>query len=302
MFELVRSTAAPPELLRFLPNDIKAGDERLVRGILEELHRRSFVPAGFPSTTSPLIEYALSHDLRPLDGFAPFVDMPQPLPSPLRARLALALRNPDAASRIELASEVTGGREWIPYHLERAIFEARRGDAAAADLHLRRASISGIDLSTLAAAEKTAAILGNEKAASQFRAQLADRSRQQLDWRNACGIDELCTTAHASVYLPGGTFALGTATTQSDQTTPYVEIYVDDQLVAEGEVRDSRRFEFPAEKGLHQVEVRLLNRTMPNGAQRRVRLSRSVTATAAPAIAARVAGFDGMKKLKSTSA
>jgi hypothetical protein len=59
---------------------------------------------------------------------------------------------------------------------------------------------------------------------------------------------------------------------QSDEIAPYVELYVDDVLVNEGEVRDVKPLEVAA-GGRHRIEVRLVNRFTRNGTQRRVRLS-----------------------------
>ena len=91
-------------------------------------------------------------------------------------------------------------------------------------------------------------------------------------WTGTCGT-ELCTAALATEYVLGSGTRLELATTQSDETSPYVEIFLDDALVAEGEVGEQRAFEIPASPGLHRLEVRLVNPRTRNGAQRRVRLS-----------------------------
>ena len=60
---------------------------------------------------------------------------------------------------------------------------------------------------------------------------------------------------------------------QSDETPPYVEIYVHGFRIAQGEVRDARTFTIPIPQGAHEVEIRLVNTHTRNGVQRRVRLS-----------------------------
>ena len=299
-FEATRPAAAPSALLAMLPRRITKSEEPLVRSVLQELHRRSFAP-GFGDPLAALVDYAIRHRLRPMEGLAPFVETPNVLPHATRARLALALGRPEAATAIELGS-VTTSPEWIPYFLERAMFEARRGDAPAADVYLRHASSSGIDARVLATAEMVATTLRNSSAAAHFRSQLVAQSKQLPEWKNTCGTNEVCDSASTTVYVHGDSIAIDAEVVQSDQTAPYVEIYVDDARAAEGSVDGQRRFVIPAAKGVHRIEVRLVNARMANGAQRRVRLSRSTTETAAPRIAARVAGFEGMKKLKSKSA
>ena len=56
---------------------------------------------------------------------------------------------------------------------------------------------------------------------------------------------------------------------QSDEIPPYVEIYRDDELVAEGVVDGEKTFEILPGR----TEVRLVNRFTRSGIQRRVRLS-----------------------------
>ncbi len=301
LFEARKSSIPAQELLSLLPRKLTASDEPLIRALLQELEQRSYAPGDFGNPMPAVIDYAITHALRPLDALAPFVETPQVLPPATRARLALALGKADAATAIDLGS-VTTSPEWIPYFLERALFEARRRNAAAADLHLRRASMAGIDERVLATAEVIASSLGNTPAAAQYRTQLATRMEQPAEWKNTCGTNELCDFANTTVYVTDDAIRIDAEVVQTDQNAPYIEIYVDDERAAEGDVRDERRFVIPATKGAHQVEVRLVNSRMGNGTQRRVRLSRSTTETAAPRIAPRVTGLDGMKKLKSISA
>ena len=89
-------------------------------------------------------------------------------------------------------------------------------------------------------------------------------------WWNPCGANELCSTAWRDEYVTSAPLRIALATTQSDEIAPYVEVYVDDGLRAEGEVREKRVFEVPAPRGVHRVELRLVNGYTRNGTQRRV--------------------------------
>jgi hypothetical protein len=100
------------------------------------------------------------------------------------------------------------------------------------------------------------------------RADVADAAPKNI-WTNLCGRDELCTSVFQTHDGPLH-FKLSVA--QSDEIAPYVELYVDDVLVNEGEVRDVKPLEVAA-GGRHRIEVRLVNRFTRNGTQRRVRLS-----------------------------
>lgn len=90
------------------------------------------------------------------------------------------------------------------------------------------------------------------------------------EWQGLCGRNELCQSASATLTGPA-TLTLENA--QSDEVPPYVEIYVDDSLVAEGEIEDSRRFAILTDAAPHRVELRLVNPLTRNRYQRRVRLS-----------------------------
>jgi hypothetical protein len=59
---------------------------------------------------------------------------------------------------------------------------------------------------------------------------------------------------------------------KSDEVPPYVEIYLDDARVAEGEVPTSRTFAIPATKGVHRLEVRVVNPQTRNLGPRIVRV------------------------------
>jgi hypothetical protein len=123
----------------------------------------------------------------------------------------------------------------------------------------------------LGAAIDVARVFGKPADEQRYRAQLAGMPRV---WQRLCGVDEICQHATTHVWSAERRRQTITLTNaQSDETPPYVEIYVDDFPVAEGEVRDRRAFEIPIPAGVHEVEIRLLNPTTRNGIQRRLRLS-----------------------------
>ena len=237
-FRKKQATATVAELIDILPQTITDSDEPLVQAVLEEMDRRPFDLQAMGGRVEELALYAIRHDVKPLTALAPLVDRTGKLSNPTRARLALALGDRDAAMRVELTSSIANAPEWIPYHLERAAFEEKNGQPALAALYRTRATV-------------------------------ADAPAENA-WTNLCGVAELCNSVFRIHHGPLQ-FRLSIA--QSDEIPPYVEIYLDDVLVAEGEVRDGKTFSVDAAPGSHRTEVRLVNRTTRNGIQRRVRLS-----------------------------
>ena len=59
---------------------------------------------------------------------------------------------------------------------------------------------------------------------------------------------------------------------KSDEVPPYVEIYLDDARIGEGEVTAQRTFAIPSTKGLHRVVVRLADGRTRNNERRVVRI------------------------------
>lgn len=260
----------PSTLLALLPEHLDRQHEPLVRGILEELERQAFDPDQISPRVEEVVEIALEHDLRPLTGLAPLLEPPSRLRDVMRARLALALAQPQVASRIEMTALGANDAEWLPYYLERARFEASRRDAEAANAYLVRAAREGLTVPVLAAAADVARTLGRGADEQRYRAQLAGTPRA---WQRLCGPREICTTAFAHAWAPERrTERIALTNAQSDETPPYVEIYVDDVRVAEGEVRETRTFEVAMAPGEHGVELRVVNPRTRNGVQRRVGL------------------------------
>lgn len=99
---------------------------------------------------------------------------------------------------------------------------------------------------------------------------LPARSEQ---WDGFCG-EFLCESAARLLQLDTGRrVTLTIEKTHADNVPPYVEVLLDDHVVAEGEVEATREFAFDATAGSHRLEVRLANPLTRNLAHRRVRLS-----------------------------
>lgn len=265
----------PNELLALVGTELDAADAPLVSAILEELDRKAFRPEAVDHRIERVAALALDLDLRPLTGLAPLLEVPGRLQDVTRARAALALGNAALASRIELASEVPGNPAWTRYHLERAVLEARRGDAAAARAHLAQAERIALTPSVAAAKMNVATILNDSAAAAAARKDLAALAAQPIAWTSTCGMGEICGRVYAEIFVAGaGTaIAIPLTTTESDPTPPYLEIYVDGILLDEGTVAASRTFEIKPGAGVHRLELRVINPLTLNGVQRRLRLS-----------------------------
>jgi hypothetical protein len=118
---------------------------------------------------------------------------------------------------------------------------------------------------------RLARALGDTAAAMRIAA-LSDPvpERKTGVWEGMCSPDEVCRAARK---IHDGPIRIQVSVAQSDQVPPYVEIYTDDALVAEGEVTDHRTFVVSAPPGRHHTEVRLANPRTKTLLQRRIRLS-----------------------------
>jgi hypothetical protein len=262
----------PVDLLVFVPRNLHHDDIPLVAAVLHELDTRPYPPAQLSGKADALVEFALAHQVQPLTAFAPVLELEGSMSDPLRARAALALNRPEVASRVETASPSAGSAQWKTYHLERAKYEARRGDTVAAETQLTRAALSGVSPELLEARAAVAELSGDAALAARLRAQLAT-----LDppWSNQCAPSEVCDFVETTRYVPEGTSAEVVTLTlsQSDEVAPYAEIYLDGVRVDERAVPDSERFEVRLPAGLHRLRVELANRFTRNGTQRRLRIS-----------------------------
>jgi hypothetical protein len=279
-FQRARDMDQPAELLALLPEHLDAQDTELARSILEELDQRPLAGQSTSRRAEDLALFAMRHRLQPLTALARLIEIPGTLSEPTRARLALALGNPALASKVELTSSNTLSPAWVPYQLERAVFEARNGDPSVAEAYLMRTIGQGIDDRILTSAEEVARLKGDMENASRFHRELLAAAKKPRVWLETCGTGELCTRAITRQYVAEtkGTIRvtasrIDSAGLEADPVPPYVEVYVDDALVGEGPVGEATVFEAQANAGLHRIEVRLVNRLTRNGIQRRVRLS-----------------------------
>lgn len=274
IFQRTRQGGHPADLTDLLPAHLDVRDEPLVRGILEELDRKPF-DLTISRHAEDLALFAMRHHVQPLGALEPLIETKGALSDPTRARLALALGNGGLASKVELSSSLTRTAEWTPYHLERAIFEADNGDRTVAEAYLGRTALLGIDARVLDAAEQIATLLGDTAGAARYRKDLLADAQKPRRWMDTCAGNELCDHALTLQYVAEPDMAIRVETTavETDEIAPYVELYIDDALVAEGEVKGTRVFEAQAAPGLRRIEVRLVNRITRNHVQRRVRLS-----------------------------
>ena len=249
-FQARRATAHPGELLGMLPVELQKRDEPLVRALLDELKHRPLEAMHDSARIHALIDYAIRHRL-PLDGLHPLIRKNE-LPAPARARLALAEGDDAFASQLELTHWTPGMREWTAYQADRAIHEARRRDAIGAQLHLDRAGDPAAEL-------EVRRILGAPLRAPEPRIAPVEIGKE--------------TAEHQLFAVAATTIPITVEVVQSDRIAPYVEIYVDDALVAEGAVAMTKTFEVPVAGGLHHIEARLANPLTRGHVQRRVRLS-----------------------------
>ena len=115
-----------------------------------------------------------------------------------------------------------------------------------------------------------------EAAWAQYHRERGEPARiDPAKWQGVCGShDDLCRVATREIAVgAGGTIAIELEAVERDDVAPYVEIYLDRQLVAEGAIDGRKRFEVNAAPGTHALELRLVNRVTRNETYRLVRLS-----------------------------
>jgi hypothetical protein len=119
---------------------------------------------------------------------------------------------------------------------------------------------------------RLASALGRHEEAALITAREPSRP-ETARWTGTCGGNDVCRAASATIAA-STEITLDVAVVQSDEIPPYVEIYVDDERLAEGPIDGARRFTMPVRAaGPHRVEVRLINPQTRNRFQRRIRLS-----------------------------
>lgn len=261
------------DMLADLPNPITVEDKPVVQLVLDELNRRPLdADPGNPAIVDELVAFAIDHHMTPLNGLDAITLESGSASDATRARLALAVGDADRARAIELASTADRS-EWRSYDLERAEWDARHGDLTAARARIAAAARS-LDPHVLVADARISALAGDSSAAAVDRRELERAFAKPVEWRGLCG-DAVCRDATASVFRTNdGTLTLRFIRGESDEVSPYVEVYVDDQLATEAEVADTRELTVPLTGGsVHDITVRLVNPITRNYSGRRVRIS-----------------------------
>lgn len=135
------------------------------------------------------------------------------------------------------------------------------------------------DAASIATRIKLARKLGLTNIAAQLELATNDPRRLQSpdsDWQGLCGQD-ICYRAWRTIETEHGV-SLSIETLQTDNVPAYVEIYVDDVRLAEGEAGPKRDFVVPVgTRGAHRIEVMLANPMSRNHVPRRIRVDRVTT-------------------------
>jgi len=268
-FESTRNSATPAALIALVPLPATTADQPLLQGILQQLHVRPVDDAHLDTRRlGALLDYALDHDLRPLDGLDAVVHIANAVSDPQRARLALRLGQLDRAADIETESPDVDRHPWHRYYVERAVAEMQRHEALHALQYLQKAG-DGAD--TLAATEQIQRMAGNTSEAAAVHGTLLAHANAVQQWLGLCGTD-VCDHASGTLWSEGAPFALKLAAVQSDNVPPYAEVYADDALAAEGAVSPSLPMRTALLRGLHRIDIRLANPLTRNAIHRRIRI------------------------------
>jgi len=240
-FSKIRSSASQAELIEILPDRFDGDDEQLLRQILDELSRRPIdAPPSQPALVDRVVDYALRHHIEPLSGLEALVDLPGAASEPARARVALHLGDADRASRIEISTPHNDPAAWADYFDERAAFARTHGDTALAKLY------------------EAKAFLGHQ---------------QRATWTGLCAANTICTGGSKELLVTKP-HRLALSLDSDPETVPaYVEIFVDERRVTEGEVAKTKTLDLgPAEPGWHLVDVHVVNPFTPQARERRLRI------------------------------
>jgi len=268
-FETTRRNATPAELIALVPVVATMADKPLLQGILDQLHVRPIDNAPVDGTRiNTLIDFALDHEMQPLDGLEAVIHIAHSADDPQRARLALHLGHPDLAADLERASPVADKTQWHRYYVEGAVAEMRRHEPLLALQYLQKAG-DGVD--AIAATEEVQRIVGNNADAAATHAVLLAKANRIEQWQGGCGAD-ICEHADGMLWTNGMPFAMKFTAVQSDDVPPYAEIYTDDAMTAEGPVSPSLIAHSQLLRGVHRIDVRLANPVTRNAIRRRVRV------------------------------
>jgi hypothetical protein len=231
--------------ISFVRIDCSTADEPLIESILADLHEHLL--DRHPSNTGAvdrLIDFAIRHQLQPLDGLEFAVRDASSASPAQRARLAIALGDIKRANLIETGS-VESSPAWTDYFDERAAYERAHGDAAQANAYALRAN--------------------------------ANRARTP-GWSGRCANDDICTSARREIVADAPrVYMITLARTAGDDVPPYVEVYVDDARIGDTPVAAEATFTSAVlAPGAHRVSVRVVNPFTRTLGQRRVRVLREL--------------------------
>ena len=227
----------------YVPNDCITDDEPLLLAILEYEHDHPIDKQPADSAGAErLIDYAIRHNLQPLDGIAFLARDAASVAAPFRARLAVALGDIKRANLTETGT-ADETPQWADYYSERATYEMTHGDRDLMTAYAHRANAS---------------------------------RKERLSWLGRCG-ENICTSARKEIVLdqPSTPYAISLASASIEDVSPYVEIYVDEARIGEGPLATEETFTTaPLTAGVHRVVVRVMNPFTRNLGQRKVRIVR----------------------------
>jgi len=244
--ELIEKMRTDPTLdpTSYVPNDCITDDQPLLEAILEYEHDHPIDKHPADSAGAErLIDYAIRHNLQPLDGIAFLAHDAGSVAPPFRARLAVALGDIKLANIIETSTGADQTQPWADYYAERATYEMAHGDRDLTMAYIHRAN--------------------------------ASRS-ERLNWMGRCG-EDICTSARKEIVFdqPRTSYSIALASATTEDVAPYVEIYVDEARIAEGVLATEQTFTTePLTAGVHRIVVRVMNPFTRNLGQRKVRIVR----------------------------
>jgi hypothetical protein len=241
-FSQIRSSATQSDLIELLPDSFDSDDEPLLRSILDELRRRPLEAApSRPAVIDRVVDYALRHHVEPLGGLEALADLPGAASEPARARVALHLGKADGASRIEISSGNIDPAQWADYFDERAAFARAHSDTTMADVYAAKALVGHM---------------------------------ARAKWMHLCADKTFCTSGSKEVLIAKvHPLSLAFTVDREERVPAYVEIFLDEKRVAEGEVLKAQTFTLGTPSiGAHPIDVRVVNPFTPQARERRLRL------------------------------
>jgi hypothetical protein len=119
---------------------------------------------------------------------------------------------------------------------------------------------------------RLARLIGNEAAAFDIRIHAkGELAEPRGVWQHLR--EENCVNGASWVDREmSGPASIAIETVKTDEVPPYVEVYLDDARVAEGEIGKRGTFAVPASAGMHRLRVQVPNLLTRNGAARLVRV------------------------------